>query len=114
MFMEKLKIESGEKLKKKNIYLLALLLIVSLNGIIFAQNAPIDFETGGNGATWTWTVFENDANPPLEIIPNPDASGINTSSTVAKFTALQAGEPYAGCESQSIFSAQTPYRFCKS
>jgi len=38
-------------------------------------------------------------NPPLEIIANPDPSGINTSATVAKFTALQAGQPYAGCES---------------
>ena len=65
----------------------------------FAQNAPIDFEAGGNGADWTWTVFENDSNPALEIIANPDATGANTSATVAKFTALQAGMPFAGCES---------------
>ncbi|HRI28599.1 MAG TPA: hypothetical protein PK715_11130, partial [Chitinophagales bacterium] len=65
----------------------------------FAQNAPINFESGGNGAAWTWTVFENATNPPVEIIPNPDPSGINTSATVAKFTALQAGNPWAGCES---------------
>lgn len=64
-----------------------------------AQNIPIDFEENGNGADWTWTVFENESNPPLEIIANPDPSGINTSSTVAKFTALQAGAPFAGCES---------------
>lgn len=63
-----------------------------------AQNIPIDFEENGNGADWTWTTFENDTNPPLEIIDNPDASGINTSSTVAKFTALQTGQPFAGCE----------------
>ena len=66
---------------------------------VFAQNAPINFETGGQGAGWTWTVFENDANPPVEIIANPDASGANTSATVAKFTALQTGNPWAGCES---------------
>ena len=66
---------------------------------LLAQNGPIDFETGGQGATWNWTVFENDTNPPLEIIPNPDPSGINQSATVAKFTALQAGNPWAGCES---------------
>ncbi len=65
----------------------------------FAQNAPINFESGGNGADWTWTVFENATNPPVEVIPNPDPSGINTSATVAKFTALQTGQPYAGCES---------------
>ncbi len=66
---------------------------------ILAQNAPIDFEENGNGADWIWTTFENDSNPGLEIVPNPDSSGINTSSTVAKFTALQAGQPFAGCES---------------
>ena len=67
--------------------------------MISAQNIPIDFEENGNGADWTWTTFENSENPPpLEIIPNPDASGINTSSTVAKFTALQEGQPFAGCE----------------
>jgi len=67
--------------------------------VSFAQNAPINFETGGYGAAWTWTVFENGTNPPLDIIANPDVSGINTSATVAKFTALQAGNPWAGCES---------------
>jgi len=65
-----------------------------------AQNGPVDFEAGGFGDNWTWTVFENDTNPPLEIVDNPDPSGINTSSTVAKFTALQAGMPFAGCETQ--------------
>jgi len=82
---------------KKLITKLALLLFLST--IVFAQNAPIDFEAGGNGADWTWTVFENDSNPELEIVANPDASGDNTSSTVAKFTALQTGAAWAGCES---------------
>lgn len=77
------------------------LLLMFLAGIFTAtsQNAPIDFEAGGNGADWTWTVFENDTNPPLEIVANPDPSGINTTETVAKFTALQLGQPYAGVES---------------
>ncbi|NND63151.1 MAG: hypothetical protein HKN48_08135, partial [Flavobacteriaceae bacterium] len=73
--------------------------LLLLSAIGFSQNVPIDFEAGGNGATWTWTVFENGANPPLEIIANPDPTGINTSATVAKFTALQVGAPFAGCES---------------
>ena len=68
-------------------------------GVSYAQNGPINFEPDGEGADWTWNVFENDANPPLEIIDNPDPSGINTSSTVAQFTALQAGAPFAGVES---------------
>ena len=80
----------------KNFTLVFLMLMASVS---FAQNAPINFEPGGQGAAWTWAVFENATNPPLEIIPNPDASGINSSATVAKFTALQAGNPWAGCES---------------
>ncbi|MFO7723442.1 MAG: T9SS type A sorting domain-containing protein [Bacteroidales bacterium] len=67
--------------------------------VSFAQNAPINFETGGYGAAWTWAVFENATNPPLDILANPSSTGINTSATVAKFTALQAGNPWAGCES---------------
>ena len=80
---------------------LLVLFYVLLNsgGIVLAQNSPIDFETGGYGATWTWTVFENGGNPPLEIVTNPNTGGINSSATVAKFTALQAGQPWAGCES---------------
>lgn len=81
----------------KNFILFLSLFVVTT---LFAQNAPIDFEAGGYGADWTWTVFENDDNPPLEIIANPDISGVNTSETVAKFTARQAGQPWAGCESQ--------------
>jgi hypothetical protein len=71
-----------------------------VSGFLFAQNSPIDFETGGYGATWTWTVFENGSNPSLEIVTNPNTGGINSSATVAKFTALQTGQPWAGCESQ--------------
>ena len=77
--------------------ILSVIMIVS--GFLFAQNSPIDFETGGYGASWTWTVFENDNNPSLEIMTNPNIGGINSSATVAIFTALQAGQPWAGCES---------------
>jgi hypothetical protein len=78
---------------------LILLMILGLSSWISAQNAPITFETGEFGATWSWNVFENNTNPPLEILANPDPNGINTSATVAKFTALQTGQPWAGCES---------------
>lgn len=70
-------------------------------GLSNAQNAPIDFEAGGFGADWTWTPFENDDNPPVEIIANPDPSGGNTSATVAKYTARVTGNPWAGCETNS-------------
>ena len=44
----------------------------------FAQNSPINFESGGQGANWTWTSFENVGNAPMQIIANPFKSGINT------------------------------------
>ena len=84
-----------------NLRKVTLAILLSLIGFIsvsMAQNIPVDFETDGNGANWNWKVFENDSDPALEIVDNPDKSGINTSCTVAKFTALQAGKPFAGCE----------------
>lgn len=78
-------------------FILFILLLTSVT--VFSQNAPIDFETGGYGADWTWTVFENDDNPAVEIVANPDMYGANTSATVAMFTARQTGQPWAGCES---------------
>jgi len=74
------------------------LIFAGLSTICFAQVYPVDFEVGGNGAAWTWTVFENDTNPAVEIVANPDPSGINKSNTVAKITALALGQPFAGCE----------------
>lgn len=79
--------------------IITLCLSVLTVSIAYSQNAPINFEAGGQGASWTWTTFENGTNPALEIVANPSATGANTSSTVAKFTALQTGNPWAGCES---------------
>ncbi len=76
-----------------------LIILMLFASVAFGQNAPINFEFPGQGADWTWTVFENFPNPPLEIIANPHPSGINTSATVAKFTAMQTGQPFAGVES---------------
>ena len=79
--------------------ILLLSIIIAANTCL-AQNGPITFESGGFGTLWTWTVFENDNQPPLEIVDNPSATGINLSAQVAKFTAKQNGMPWAGCESQ--------------
>lgn len=73
------------------------LLLLSIVG--YTQNAPINFETPGNGANWTWITFENGANTALQMVPNPDTSGINTSATVGKITVLTNSAPYAGFES---------------
>jgi len=70
----------------------------STSGGAYSLSSPIDFESAGYGAGWTWNVFENDTNPALQFVANPDKTGANTSATVAKFTALKAGQPWAGCE----------------
>lgn len=79
--------------------LITLSLSILSFGIGYSQNAPINFEVGGAGASWTWTTFENGTNPALEIVNNPSAVAPNASSKVAKFTSLQTGQPWAGCES---------------
>ncbi|MEA3285887.1 MAG: hypothetical protein U9Q77_00735, partial [Candidatus Marinimicrobia bacterium] len=89
-------------MKSKMTNFVVLICLLSMGGMVFGQIAPIDFEAGGYGADWTWTVFENGTNPPVAIIANPDATGSNTSATVAEFTALDAGMDWAGCENLDI------------
>ena len=79
--------------------LTGLLVFLVMAGITMAQNAPITFEEGEYGATWTWSTFENGDNAPLEIVANPSTTGINTSATVATMTTLTTGQPWAGVES---------------
>jgi hypothetical protein len=70
-------------------------LLFGLVSMISFGQTTVDFEPGGTGASWTWTVDQNSSNPALEIVANPNAAGLNTSATVAKFTATGAGEPWA-------------------
>ena len=70
---------------------------------------PVNFETPETGAGANWIVFEADT-APLEIVSNPNASGINTSITVAKLTATPTNAPYAG----TITSIETPYTLSTS
>ncbi|SEA13019.1 gliding motility-associated C-terminal domain-containing protein [Flavobacterium gillisiae] len=73
-----------------------------LFAIGFSQNAPISFESGENGSTWSFASFENGGGLGYEKVANPFKTGINTSGTVGKFTALSTAAgaaPYAGCES---------------
>jgi len=85
-------------MKKTIVSYIALLFIISLSNLAFAQvTHTIDFETGGVGADWNWTMAENGDNPPLEFIANPVSGGINTTATVAKFTARVDGNPWALC-----------------
>ena len=65
------------------------------------QTFDLTFESGTAGSyASNWNVFENDSDPALEVVANPDASGVNTSATVAKLTTLATGQPWAGCETQ--------------
>ncbi|MCF7561614.1 discoidin domain-containing protein [Sabulilitoribacter multivorans] len=66
-----------------------------------SQTFDLTFESGTTGSVASsWNVFENDSNPPFEVVANPNASGVNTSATVAKMTTLTTGAPWAGCETQ--------------
>ena len=62
----------------------------------------IDFEPAGQGAGFTWAVFENADNPALEFVANPAPDAVNGSATVAQFTARQAGATFAGTNTQDL------------
>ena len=80
------------------------LILLITSTVISAQNGTVDFESGGQGDSWTWTVDQNDSNPVLEILDNPNTAGLNTSAKVAKFTAKAAGNPWALVISDDIGS----------
>ena len=80
------------------------LILLITAGYLNSQNGPVDFESGGIGDSWTWTVDQNDSNPALEIVDNPKTNGANTSAKVAKFTAKAAGNPWALVISEDIGS----------
>ena len=84
-----------------NMKKITLLLIILTSTFMFSQQETFEvtFETGTDGSdTSVWSTFENDSNPNIEIVANPNNTGINTSATVAKFTALDAGQPWAGTQ----------------
>ena len=83
-------------MKSISTYLVLFLFPILAANVQAQVDLPITFETGEAGDAWTWSVFENVDNPHLELVANPGASGINASATVAKFTARQAGMPWAG------------------
>ncbi len=82
-----------------------ILFLMSSAQWVFGQNAPINFEPGGIGATWTWATFEapaGESNPTFSIAPNILVDANNPSATVAKMEiayATNASWGSAGCES---------------
>lgn len=79
----------------KNFLLLTLLSFILAANPAAAQYVNLDFEAGGLGATWAWTMDQNGSNPALGFIANPVSGGMNTSATVAEFTAEVGGNPWA-------------------
>lgn len=57
--------------------------------------ATLDFEPEGIGADWKWDVGQNGTNPAMEFVANPSVTAPNTSATVAKFIAEDAGADWA-------------------
>jgi hypothetical protein len=83
---------------------ITLILCVLLYSIGFSQNAPVTFEPGEIGSSWSFTNFDNGtvSSVGYEKVANPSALGINTSATVGKFTAVATGAAQAGCQSTDI------------
>jgi hypothetical protein len=81
-------------MRKKITILMSMLFVLVTSGT-FAQYNTINFETGGTGAAYNWVIAENASNPPMTFVANPSTMGANSSATVAEFTALQAGNPWA-------------------
>jgi hypothetical protein len=77
---------------------MSMMAIIILMNSLKAQNVPITFEPGGFGSTWIWNTFENGPNSPIQIVANPNTTGINTSANCASMTALQIGQPWVGFE----------------
>ena len=78
---------------------MSMLAIIILINNLKAQNVPVTFEPGGFGSTWIWNTFENGPNSPIQLVANPNTTGVNTSATCASITALQIGQPWVGFES---------------
>jgi len=84
-------------MKKTHFIITLLVVILSLTALQAQDTHTVDFEPAGVGSDWNWTVDENDDDPSLEFVANPDNGGINTSATAAKFTARVTGQPWALC-----------------
>ncbi|HZV68836.1 MAG TPA: T9SS type A sorting domain-containing protein [Saprospiraceae bacterium] len=77
---------------KNLLSLIAFLFVVSLAE---GQTTILDFETAGTSTTFQY--FGSGLDGTLtQIVPNPDASGENTSSTVTSFTKPAVAEVWAG------------------
>lgn len=92
----------------KKITLTLILLSAFISGFSQISNYDFTFEKGTNKGTWNY--FENGSNTSgVAFVSNPYPGGVNTSATVAKFTASRDGNEWAGCE--SIYGTLGKWKF---
>jgi hypothetical protein len=92
----------------KTIYTILFSILLIHNN--FAQVVNYDFNFEAGSTTGFWNYFENGSNTTgVTFVPNPFPGGINTSATVAKFTASGDGGEWAGCE--SLYGTLGKWRF---
>lgn len=84
--------------------------LISAFTLGFSQVTNYNF-TFENGTTkGAWNYFENGSNTQgVTFVNNPDPGGVNTSATVAKFTAADEGGEWSGCE--SIYGTLGKWKF---
>jgi hypothetical protein len=71
-------------------------------------NYDFTFESGSTIGSWNY--FENGSNTTgVTFVSNPFPGGVNTSATVAKFTAAADGGEWAGCE--TLYGTLGKWRF---
>lgn len=76
----------------------------------FGQYIDYDFTFEPGSTQGAWNYFENGSNTEgVSFVANPFPGGINTSSTVAKFTASGDGGEWSGCE--SLYGTLGKWRF---
>jgi hypothetical protein len=85
-------------------------ILITAFTICFSQVTNYNF-TFENGTTkGTWNYFENGTNTKgVTFVSNPNPGGVNSSATVAKFTAADDGGEWSGCE--SIYGTLGKWKF---
>lgn len=79
------------------------ILFILISSFGFSQaTETVDFEAGGKGADWTWTLA--DVNPTLAVIDNPYKTGGNTSDKVVQFVAKTTDNNWALAHSTNVGS----------
>jgi hypothetical protein len=92
----------------KTITSLCMVLLVLQTSLAQITNYDFNFEPGTTQGFWNY--FENGSNTTgVTFVANPFPGGVNTSATVAKFTASGDGGEWAGCE--SLYGTLGKWRF---